>query len=180
MDKLKSHKKQFFVIIALILLGFMLCYNLGFKRTLIAYQLYNEESIKLASSNDLPSTIETYKLELNSLDQIIGNNDTLNINTKQLLIEKTAKYCDSTGIIIKEVPKSISEKKNNFEVESVIIVIEGKFNKLLQYLYDFEQFKKIGKTSSVSFYVTKDFVTKREYLYLRTCTQFIKTNEVKN
>lgn len=180
MNSINSHKKQFLIVAALAIFGVLLCYHLAFKRTYLAYRLYKDELSKLETSNQLPQTIDSYKVELNALDNIIGNNDTLNRNTKQLLIDETARYCDSSGLNIKEVPKSLSETKSNFDVETVVIVIEGKYQRLLKYLYNFEQHRKIGKTSSVSFYIVNDFISKKEYLHLRTCTQFIKASEKQN
>ena len=111
-----------------------------------------------------PQKISKMELELKNLEYMLGTKDTSARNTRQLILEKTASYCQDNNIILREILQPVNIQQTGYNIELNVIILEGGYLKLLNFIYLMEKNKVLGKISSVKFAINKNPLTKEKKL----------------
>jgi len=169
-----SYKNKYKFLIAGILILFIISYQLAIKKTILLYSDCTELQLKLKTIDEAPESILKTKNKIKQVDGMISSGDSSGTNFREMLLEKAGDFCQENNISIKEFPASIEESKNDYNIETNVIVLEGSFQNLLKFTYNVEQKYKIGKVASVNFASKYDITAKKNKLTEKIYVQNIK------
>ncbi len=171
---LKYKRKVLYLSIGFIVFLFI-AYSLTIKKTINAKRICDRMEVKKESLKNAPLKIKQIKQELAVINNKIGKDITENMDIQSAILDKTGKYCQKNGLILKSFPKTHYHKEKDYMIITNIIVMEGDFVKMLKLIYQFEQKFKLGKVISVKFNKEKDRISKRLKLYGTLYIQNIKS-----
>ena len=152
-------KKNQFLLIGTVLFLFI-AYYLAFGKTILLYRQCSSMKQQLSTLSDAPNRYSALEKKLSELDQMLGGRQLSDTNTQQVLLNAITNYCQSSKTILREFPKAISKKENEYMVETNFFTVEGSFVKLLNLVYLLEQKERIGRLASVMFQAKQDVRTK--------------------
>lgn len=178
LKRFSYNKKNKYLIALAILLPFIL-YVFAIKKTVLAYNEFEKNSIQLDSITQVPVLYSKLKKELDFIDQQLGAQD-IGHNYLDSLIEAVTNYCQVNSIILKEFPKTNVIKKDNLIVETNKIVLEGDFISLLKFVYLLENKRNYGKVVSVYYQSKMDYRTNKFNLTSTVYLQNIKKTSDEN
>lgn len=153
----------------------MIIYSKPLKKTFLLYEEYEHLRELNTVAEDAPKKVEQLKHKLATMDIALGgsrNEDSENV--QQQLLGAITRYCQSNALILREFPKTQSNRQNDIEVETNVFIVEGNFKKLLELVYLLEQKERIGKPVSVSFQSKQDSKTKKLALTAAIYVQNVK------
>ena len=169
-----SYRKKNQLLIAGIVLFLIIIYFFGIKKTITAYQQYQEVNEQMLVAANAPIMAAQLEKKLLVMDAKIGNSDTINDNKAQALLELTTNYCQQNKAVLREFPRTIAIEQGDLTIETNMFVIESDFTTLLKLVYTLEQKEKIGKIASVRYQLKKDFKTKEMALTATIYLQNVK------
>ena len=152
-------KKNQFLLIGSVLF-FFIAYYLALGKTVSLYRDCSSMKEQLTSLADAPGRSAALRKELADMDQKLGGRQLSDTNTQQVLLNVITNYCQSNKTILREFPKAISKRENDYMVETNFFTVEGNFVKLLNLVYLLEQKERIGRLASVLFQAKEDVRTK--------------------
>lgn len=174
LDNYTYKQKLIFLFIGGLLFA-VIAYYAAIKKSVILYRQNKELYKKIEQIESAPRDIKALETELSKLDALIGKNDsTGNMNSRQLLLEKTTNYCQENEVILKEFSQPFIVIRDKYLIETNTLILNGRFSKLLNFVYLLEKTNQSEKVSSVRFSTYKDFITKETILTLAIYVQKIK------
>jgi hypothetical protein len=175
MKQLNYRKKNKLLLAGGILLLFVL-YKISWKKTIAAYGLNKTIGEQMAQASNAPQKLALLEQQNLECDRILGTYQNTESNTQQLLLSAVSGYCQQTGLLLKEFPKSIFKQENEYMVETNYFVLEGPFSTILRLTHQLEQKNRIGKIVSVNYLVKKDNKTQKNLLDATIYIQNVKKN----
>lgn len=176
MKNLSTYQKRFYILLVSALVLIVLSYHLSIKKTLMARAEYEELLIKEAQIASLDSDLLKWT-ELNQLlDTKFGNNGAY-LDFQENLLHQVGEFCHKNKLVLSEFSEPFSGVDGNYEVETIILKIQGRFHPLLKLLHNLEDEFSGGKISSVAFLREKNFKTNKEELFLKLFVQKINKKD---
>lgn len=146
-----------------LLIGFavflLLSYQLSISNTFEARSECKTYEEQLKFIEDAPQKIAIIESQLAQIENRIGKNTVAQGDFQKLLLEKVSKYCQLNNLILREFPETNSFSRQEYLVETNVVVVEGPFIKLLKLVYELEQKSRIGKVVALQFSAKKDLKT---------------------
>lgn len=165
-------KNQLLLIISAVFL--LISYWLAFKDTFALYSEAVDFESQVKSVNDVPQKLAAMQGKLAELDILSGLKQNADTGIQQELLGIVTGYCQKSGILLREFPKTNFYDEGDYRVETNIFVVEGGFVKLLELVYLLEQKNRVGKIASVSYNSKKDIRIKMFSLTATIYLQNIK------
>jgi hypothetical protein len=175
-----TYKKKFRFLIVGIALSLLLSYSLAIKKTVKYYRDCCAMELNLDMIVEAPQNINELNKKITQIDELISTGDTSEDDFRQTLLEKTGNFCVMNNITLKEFPASVHTIKNDYQIETNTIVLEGTFISILKYIYMLEQKCKIGKVISADFSTKFDLSAKKNKLSCKIYLQNIKKQKNEN
>jgi hypothetical protein len=173
-----TYQKKVQLLLLFAALFAIIAYYMAVKKTFLVYAEYKDANKKMELVENAPQKISQLEAELKKFESIIGTSDSSTKNTRQLILEKTSSYCKENNIVLKEILQPVSTEQNGYNLESNIVILEGGFSKLLNYVYIMEKNKSIGKISSVKFSINQNLLTNNKKLQSTIYIQKINKNKL--
>lgn len=145
-----TYKQRNFGLLGVFILSAWLVYSLALSTTIDLAGSCSQREADLASVQNAPQRIAALKAEQAAIDRVLGEEGRI-LDFQQALLEKVSDYCQDNKLVLREFPKPIAKKENNYLVETNLVVVEGKFSKLLTLVYELEQQDRLGKIAAVEF-----------------------------
>lgn len=165
-------------LLGVFLLGIFLIYFLSIKNTLQYKTECSELEERLSTASGAEGKIVGLQAKLKEFDNIIMQEEDTALTSQQQLLGIVTDYCQSNQTVLRDFPQSKINRENEFVVETNVFTLEGRFLKILDLIYQFEQKQRIGKVASVDFKSVKDIRTKSLTLNAAIYIQNIrKSNE---
>jgi hypothetical protein len=89
-------------------------------------------------------------------------------------MSEVSDLCRIYDVTLKQFPRPITAREDDFSIETNVIVIQGRFTDLLRLLYDLEVRKKLGRVSAATFKTSIDNRSRKTILSLTLYLQNIK------
>jgi|GEM_PF-2655705 len=121
---------------------------------------------KLILIEDAPGKMALLNSEIKQIENLIGGNNNDVGDFRQFLLEKTSHFCESNDIEILEIPEPLRTDYKGYEVQTHTIILEGRFQKMINFIFEMEQKMKIRNITSVRFFISKDLQSKKDELHL--------------
>ncbi len=169
-----SHKKyyenrfKFFIIISICVL--LVAYNFAIKKTIRLEAKNNQLSELTKIIKNAPERLKYMRNQDKYYSSFIIDNK-MGANNRNLLMEKTSKYCSANKISLKEIPLASSEGINDYLIQTNKIRLSGNFVNLLQFVNYIEKEKTLGSVRSLRFYINRDPRVKDKELLLEIYLQ---------
>ncbi len=179
MNAANYKKKNQLLLIGSVLFLFI-CYWFSFKDTIGLWSEVQELEHKMIVAKDAPQKVAIMQDKLASMNMLTGIKQSTDSEIEQELLGVVTSYCKSSGVVLRDFPKTLVSSEGDFRIETNVFTIEGGYAKLLALVYLLEQKSKIGKVSSVQYISKKDLRTKALTLTATIYLQNIKknTNEI--
>jgi hypothetical protein len=155
----------------------LICYNLGFKKTIDEMNSAKEYNRQLDALQDAPIQLRILEKRRKEFDDNPGNNYQIKDNVEVLLLEKVTSLIKDLKLKITELPKNDISPKDGYTVKTQQLVLQGSFIDLLTFLHSIEKDHSIGNICSVDFYSQKNARTGTFTLKMKIYFQtIIQTN----
>ena len=140
-------KNQLLLIASAVFL--LICYWLAFKSTFVLYSEVNQLEQQALLSKEVDQKLSVMQNKLRELDALPGLKQSTDTSMQQKLLGIVTSYCQRSGVLLREFPKTISFEEGEYVLEMNVFVAEGNFSKLLELVYLIEQKSRVGKVASV-------------------------------
>ena len=174
MIKNLTYKKRNQLLLIASAVFLLVCYWLAFKSTFVLHNEVNELEQQILLAKDVPQKLSVMQNKLGELDVLPGLKQNTDTSIQQELLGIVTGYCQKSGILLREFPKTMSSDEGDYRVETNVFVVEGGFVKLLELVYLLEQKSRVGKVASVLYSSKKDIRTKTLSLTATIYLQNIK------
>lgn len=169
-----NYKRKNQLLLAASVLFLLLCYFLAFKGTWALYSEVQELETQIKLANGAPQKVAIMESRLAELDRLPGLKQNADTSIQQELLGVVTEYCQKTGTILREFPKTLVSEEGDYRVETNVFTVEGGFSKLLELVYLLEQKNRLGKIASVQYNSKRDVRTKALSLTASVYLQNIK------
>ena len=137
---------------------------------------HSQETINASLSGGL----QDLQMRQERLMAITGEAGAAELDLHQELLERVSSYCVNNRLVLEEFPKPVISQSNDFQVETTIFTVEGRFIPLLRLVHDLEQEWGLGKISGVEFASRKNNRANRKELTVSISFQQVKRIKSKN
>lgn len=172
-----TYHQIYYVVIASVALLAICVFFLSIQKTVDVMSEYYHHTERIENIKDAPQKIDALNRKIKQMEHLLV--DANNIDTEQLLLEKTTQFCQNNRLTLIEFPQTYVSEYSDYEILTNKIVLEGSFRDNLLFIYDSEQKNKIGMVASIQFIKKKDMRTKRESLFTHIYFQNIKLKKNK-
>jgi len=171
-DLTYKQKNKYLIIVSLVFM--LLIYVFALKNTfkLISDNSRLYEQLELIAN--APEKMRTLQVKLNELDKQLGPFMYSDSLQQEYILELVSQFCAKNKLTLKEFPGSLIESKGDYDIETNVMKVSGRFQDLIKLVYNLEQELRIGKIASVDFETLKNRRTKRTYLLSTIYLQSIK------
>ncbi|MCW3787906.1 hypothetical protein [Plebeiibacterium sediminum] len=159
-----SYKKRFYRIIIGLILLICLSYKFAFQNTLLLKDNLEQLKTELRKIENAPYKLNMIQQKLDEIDTRIGDVN-FEIDKGGYLIDIIGDFCKRNDLVLNEIPQKHVFNKENFNVVTFKVLIEGSFKRQLQLLNEIEDQPIIGKVRSVCFESKYDLKLKKKFLY---------------
>lgn len=179
MSVVKTSYKQKFLLLAAGVLVLLLCsYYLSVQKTLGLRSEFLGLSQKSEDIESIHQDMARWQTLNASMDQKLGGDYVL-AGFQESLLSAVGSYCENHDVVLAEFSKPFTGSEGGYEIETVILTLEGPFKALLQLVHHLETGFKGGRVSSVEFVKEKDYRKNKDELYLRLYVQNVRQDENK-
>jgi type II secretory pathway component PulM len=156
-------------------LGFLLIvYLLAIRGTLEQYEQGGQLQEKLGEAENAPRQIAQLERKLAYWDQLASSLNDSSANVQKALFTNVSRACNSHQVSLRSLEFLSSEEKENHQIDTYQVVIEGAYPALLSAVYELENKLGNGILSSLAFEMEKDRYTKKDYLVAKLYIQSIQ------
>ncbi|MEZ5199167.1 MAG: hypothetical protein R2764_23130 [Bacteroidales bacterium] len=173
MFKNLTYKKKLQLIFIGALVMLFVVYHMAISKTLNRRSQCKELQGQLVTIENAPTQMAEIHSELTRIGKIIGKENNKE-DFRQKILEETTKFCENNKIRINEIPEPVVIDKNDYEIYTHTLVLEGDFQNLVRYIYELEQNLELSNVTSAKFYSAKEVRTKQKKLYLKLFIQNIQ------
>ncbi len=168
-----SFRKKNIILLSGTVLFLILSWNLAFKETVELSR--NIERIETELTNAAKAPEEIVQLE-SELSLMQGNTKMLYssvLDMRESLLAEMSQLTNKYNVSLKSFPEYYIQEKENFELTTSPIVLQGSFKNLLMLMDEFEKNNTSGKVSSAHFIIKESLRTRKRSLYLTLYIQSI-------
>jgi len=168
-----SFKKKNIILLIMTLLFCILSWKLAFKETYNLYQNIEIIENDLKNAESAPEKILKLETELNLMN---GNTIMLYssvLEMRESLLAEISHLTSKYNVKFNSFPEYYIQEKENFELTTSPIVLQGSFRNLLLLLAEFEKNNTSGKISSTNFRIEESPRNGKRSLYLTLYIQSI-------
>jgi len=168
-----TYKKKNIILLVGFILLLILSWNLAMVETFNLKNQIQMVNKELRSAENAPLQIAQLNRELN---QIQGNSKLLYSSVLQMreaLLSELVQLTSKHRVNLKSFPEYFIQEKEDFELTTSPIILEGSFKNLLQLMDEFEKSNTSGKVSSALFRVEESRRSGKRTLYLTLYIQSI-------
>jgi len=171
MKNLSHYQKRFFMLVGATLLLLFFSYQWSFKKAAQEKKMHTQLKEKQALITNLGSEMQKWN-ELNrQVDTQFGSGVIQSFHEN--LLNAVGNFCEKNRLTLSEFSEPFTGNDGGYQVETIILTIEGSFIPLLELIYMLETEFKGGKIASVDFYKKKNFKTGKDELFLKLYMQKI-------
>ena len=153
----------------------IIMYNVALSDT-ITFAVENNELVELVAKNqDAPKEIQAIQKKLIQIQQIVGNDVTVNMDIHQVLLEAVTQYVQENELVLKDFPQPYLITDKGYITKTAKVTVEGDFIRLLKLIYFLESDYNVGKVVAVDFKTTKELRTRKRKLNTIIYLQNVKT-----
>lgn len=174
MKKNITYKQIYRSLPVLLVLFCLIAYKLSISKTIDAWKLTRDLSEKVITLDDAPEKIQQLREQIGVFDNLIGSSAKDSMETRQRILEKTGSFSSENNIMLVNFADPMIVDKGTYSLETNIVVIEGGFHKLVQYVYNMENNWNPGKVVSTRFFTVKDLKNQEKKLYANVYIQKVK------
>ena len=149
-----TYKQRNIGLLAVFVLAGWLVYSLALSKTIEEANKCSQKIAELAKVENADQRIAGLQADREAIDRVLGEENRV-LDFQQALLEKVSDYCQDNKLVLREFPQPITETENNYLVETSMVVVEGRFDKLLTLVYELEQQDRLGKVAAVEFRTEK-------------------------
>ena len=176
MKTMTKYQRLFYMSLGGSILLLILSYQLSFKETIKEYREHKSLEIVAANLESLDDQIMRWKSMNLNLENAFGDSNDYE-NFQENLLNKVGHLCDSLKLVLVDFSEPFSGIEKGYEVETIVLKIQGSFHPLLKLLNRLENNFAGGSLSSVQFKIEKNYKKNKEELYLNLYAQKIKKVE---
>jgi hypothetical protein len=177
MKKKFTYKQIYRLLPVLLFVFIIIAYRLSVSKTIDAWKLTNDLSEKVSTLDDAPAKIQQLREQIGVFDNLIGSSAKDSMETHQRILEKTGSFSSENNIVLVNFADPLIIDKETYSLETNIVIVEGGFQKLVQYVYNLENNWKPGKVVSTRFFIIKDMKTQEKKLYANVYIQKVKKKQ---
>jgi len=152
-----------------ILILIFIAIRFGFAKTFQMKREIDQMSIKTEAIKDAPARLQSINQRLTKLDQFIGDFTGEEISLR--LMERAGTFCESTHMVLKELPEKHVFISNDYSIVTYKLVIKGDFKNLLRFLRELETNSTVGRLHSADFETLDNVNNNQKELF---CTYYIQ------
>lgn len=171
---IKSYKKATTNLLIGCLLVLVAVYFLAISKTVALFEDNNILSSKLEQTEIGSSDMNYLKSQLEGLQERMVSYTLDSIKDKEYVMNVVSHFCVSHQLTLREFPKAVIDSENDFDLETILVVVQGDFINLLKLAYHLEQHNKAGRLSAVKFEKVFDHKLQRDYLIAKLYIQHLK------
>ena len=168
-----TFRKKNILLLAGTLVFLILSWNLAIGETFKVRSQVVQSEASLANVEKAPQQIAELKFEL---DKIQGNSQTLYsgiLPMREALLSEITDLAYKYNAQLRSFPEYFIQEKENFELTTSPVVLEGDFKNLLKLMNELEEKNTAGKVSSAQFKIKKSLGRKDRKLFLTLYIQSI-------
>ena len=170
MRKIETYKIRIILTTTLLFIVMIIAWQAAIKPTMELWQDNNQIEEQLQLLNQAPMQIAQLSQQIEIIDEIIGDNS--GILGQEDIVNSISEYLrNNDAIKLCSFPPVHNAENENYQINTFEIELQGTFHQLVKFLNYFEKDRKIGKLSSVSFYMSRNKVTKQNELYQKIYLQ---------
>lgn len=176
MTTFSKYQRRFYIGLVLVFAFAVVSYHLSFKRAIHEYQESKRLENLSVDIENLDDQILYWKSLNLELDNSFGNINNID-NFQENLLNELGYLCDSLKLILVDFSEPFKGIERSYEVETIILKIQGPFHPLLKLVHHIENSFAGGSISSVHFELQKNYKKNIEELFLTLYVQKIKKVE---
>jgi hypothetical protein len=168
-----TFKKKNIILLMGALLLLLLSWNLAISETVNLRTKVSQAEVSLFSVERAPQEIANLKYELGKIQ---GNTKMLYsgiLPMREALLSEITELAYKYDSQLRGFPEFFIQEKEDFELTTSPVVLEGKFENLLKLMNDFEERNSTGKISSAHFEVKRSLRKRDRKLFLTLYIQSI-------
>jgi hypothetical protein len=169
-----TYKQQFFYLVLIGILAFILAYWIAISRTVETRSNLKDIRKKMEQIGTAPENIALLEKRVALINKIIGENPNDIPEFQKNLLNIISNYCAENSLILKEFPQIHTWQEQDYQFITGYASIEGPFTTLLKLLYNLESTHSVGRIVSVDFSSVEDRKLKRTRLTMSIYIQTIK------
>lgn len=163
--------------LTLVWISFMiLClifYKYQVQSTIENYMHYSDLKKRVESTVNLSEKIIQLKQDINRLDSHYADTSSQSQDINEIILQKVSEYSLQNDLILRYYPSIQSQKNKDLELVTTHFIVEGRFSKILDLLFELEYKTKICRIISVKYYTVTDPKMQRKQLYASVFVQNI-------
>lgn len=166
-----TYKQKMQGLTLCLVLFLLLSYHLSIKQTIKEYQKYAAFTEMKRSNRYTEKSIFELSRRHKDLKEMLTDYKLDTLDVSKSVLEIVSDYCNANDLAIKEYkPKGISTREN-VQILSRYIVIEGGFKECLNLVYQLEMHEKAGRLASVNF---KSYEDKKDGIVKLNCIIYVE------
>lgn len=173
MLKKYTYKTQFFILLGILVVSLITVWKIALSPTFNLASEYRRNKTDYEKIAQAPMRIALVKKQLDKLNSQIFSANQQNTDFREGLLMLISDVAKRYGAQISSVEPEHVIKSAGYLIETEQLILEGKFNNLLQLLHFMENESGIGKLMSATFYTEESRKTKKKRLYLKMIFQNI-------
>jgi hypothetical protein len=175
MNELSPYQKKFYLLVGGFFVLLVLSYQFSFKRMFKEQSEHKKLVAKSVQIANLDFDLRNLSQLNSDLDEKLGGSGNFK-GFQENLLHEVGEFCDKNKITLTEFSEPFMGLDNGYQVETIILKVEGKYKALLRLTHHLETSFGGGKISSAQFIKEKNFKTNKEELFLTLYMQKISRN----
>ncbi len=169
-----TYKTKFRSCLAGFGLLLIIIYFFNIKKTISLKKTYSTLKSEYVASQNTPVVLQNLENKLDELNDILGSTYECSELPEELIIFSN-RFSTTGSVTLNELTETKTEKRENMDFCSLSIILSGAYTDLIKYIYNLETKNRIGRISSVNFYMDKKR-NKKEKLFVEIYIQNIEIN----
>ena len=169
-----SINNRLYLTLAIVIFCFITIYKFSFANTIDIVNEYDTNEEQIYNLNNAPKRIAFLNTEINNINKLIANNDTLGQVKENNIIDYSERKCKELDITIIELSKPFTKHHDDYIVHYHELRIQGDFFDIIRLLDDLQKQRNIPKIISVKTYSKKKKYTNDFLVYSQIIFQSIK------
>lgn len=167
-----ENKTQKIIILLLFFLLFIITYQKYFSHTIMIVKEYYKPDTKVLDSLKIENKIITLQEDINRIDGIIGKEtENFDIVKQKILSFTSRKYNEINITSLEKMNTAVNE---DFHINTNVLIVEGRYNSILEFVYGVEKEFAFSKLTSVKLFKKKSYKSKKNKLYAKLIFQNYK------
>jgi hypothetical protein len=172
-NKFTAKQKFIAMLVAFVILLYLAVFK-SFNPTFIQYQNLLENKIKISRVEGIQDSISFNQNKLNELNFFVGEVNVEFDRFQSVLLEELLRITAKYNVNVKSIDEPNYYITNGFEVQSMVLDLQGNFKNILKSIQALEKSKSTGRLISTSFQLIEDKQNKKVFLETKIYVQNYK------